>query len=181
MSNGAVKTLVRMLFSLTSRATANRQIRIMLDAYLRLASQSDSATGAQPILVPPMRGVDEDMREWSLFMILEHNTIVNRSITSVVAQLCRGEEPTGAGAIDPKRDVMPSISPGEEQAEAFRRSVDEHLQTVSSLGPLRCTRTKNHPIFGPFDAHKWNCMFAFHLKLHLKQAQAVLSAVSRPH
>ena len=31
-----------------------------------------------------MRGVDEDMRRWSFFMILEHNAIVNRSITASV-------------------------------------------------------------------------------------------------
>ena len=32
-----------------------------------------------------------------------------------------------------------------------------------------------HPIFREFDAHKWNCMFAFHLGLHLKQAEYVVS------
>jgi hypothetical protein len=34
--------------------------------------------------------------------------------------------------------------------------------------------TAPHSIFGDFDAHKWNCMFSFHLSLHYKQAQHVV-------
>jgi hypothetical protein len=39
---------------------------------------------------------------------------------------------------------------------------------------LRGTGTSPHPVFGDFDAHKWNCMFTFHLGLHLPQAEYVV-------
>ena len=55
-----------------------------------------------------MSGVDEDMRRWSFFMILEHNAIVNRSITASVVQLANGESLTGQATIDVKKGVMPS-------------------------------------------------------------------------
>jgi hypothetical protein len=45
---------------------------------------------------------------------------------------------------------------------------------VKDLGELRGTKTTPHPIFGDFDAHKWNCMFSFHLRLHYKQAAYVV-------
>jgi hypothetical protein len=173
MSNAIIRTVVRSLLTLTGREKNAREIRARLQDYLKLASQLDATTGSRPVRVPPMRGVDEDMRDWSFFMILEHNTIVNRSITSIVEQLSRNEEPAGEGAIDVKHGVMPGSNPGVEQVEAFRRSVERHLETVAKLGPLRGTRIKQHPIFGPFDAHKWNGMFGFHLKLHLPQAQYV--------
>ncbi len=129
------------------------------------------------VQVPPMRGVDEDMRRWSFFMILEHNAIVNRSITATVVQLARGEALSGPATLDPKKDVMPSSSADESQIEIFADSVTKHIEAVKNLRQLRGTRTSPHPIFGQFDAHKWNCMFAFHLGLHLPQAEYVVRKV----
>jgi hypothetical protein len=128
-----------------------------------------------------MIGIDEDMRNWSFFMILEHNTIVNRSISSVVQSLARGEEPTGLGAIDPKKDVMPSRNPGAEQIQAFCTSIEDHLRIISDLRRLRGSITKQHPIFGEFDAHSWHCMFAFHLQIHSKQADYVVRTILAEH
>jgi hypothetical protein len=174
MSNFFVKTAVRTRFALTSREKANLQIRKFGNIYLSLARKIDSEFGACPVVVPKMPGVDEDMRNWSFFMLLEHNTIVNRSITSVVQSLARGEEPVGPGAIDPKVGVMPSPNPGEEQIEAFRESVDTHLEVVSELPGLRGSLKKRHPVFGDFDAHRWHCMFGLHLMVHYKQAKMVV-------
>jgi hypothetical protein len=123
--------------------------------------------------VPPMRGVDEDMRRWSFFMLLEHNTIVNRSITAAVVQLANGESLSGPATIDVKKGVMPSSSADESHVELFAQSVTDHIAAVRGLGNLRGTKTSQHPIFGQFDAHKWNCMFAFHLRLHLPQARFI--------
>ena len=174
MPNFFVKTAVKTRFTLTSRDKATLQIRKFGDIYLKLAKRIDPEGGRHPIVVPKMPGVDEDMRNWSFFMLLEHNTIVNRSITSVVQSLARGEEPEGPGAIDPKMGVMPSPNPGDEQIEAFRDSVATHLEIVSELPRLRGTIKKRHPVFGDFDAHRWHCMFGFHLLIHYKQAKIVV-------
>ncbi len=115
------------------------------------------------------------MRDWSFFKILEHNTIVNQSITSIIVSLVRGEEPEGAGAIDMKKDVMPSENPGTEQIESFRSSVAEHIKIVSDSHSLRDNPTKLNPLFGAFTAHQWHCMFGFHLFLHYKQAKYIIS------
>ena len=128
--------------------------------------------------VPPMRGVDEDMRRWSLFMLLEHNAIVNRSITAAVVQLANGEPLSGPATIDVKKGVMPSSSADESQVELFAQSVADHITVVRNLGNLRGTKTSQHPIFGQFDAHKWNCMFAFHLRLHLPQARFIVETAT---
>ena len=122
-----------------------------------------------------MPGVDEDMRRWSFFMILEHNAIVNRSITATVVQLSRGVALSGPAIINPKKDVMPSSAVDESQIKAFSDSVSKHMEAVKNLKHLRGTGTSPHPIFGKFDAHKWNCMFAFHLGLHLRQAEYVVN------
>ena len=110
-------------------------------------------------------------------MILEHNVIVNRSISAIIGQLVHNETLSGAAIIDPKKDVMPSQSAGIDQLDLFRESVDEHVSMVRGIGKLRGTKTKPHMIFGDFDAHKWNCMFSFHLRIHYNQAKHVVTAV----
>ena len=174
MSNLFIKTAVRTLFTFTSQAKALQQSEVLLRQYKELADGISNEAGQRCVEVPPMRGVDEDMRKWSFFMILEHNAIVNRSITATVVQLARGERLSGPATLNPKKDVMPTSMADESQIEVFADSVTRHMEAVKSLKRLRGTETSPHPIFGEFDAHKWNCMFAFHLGLHLPQAEYVM-------
>jgi hypothetical protein len=143
-----------------------------MERTIELVKSLRSEEAARPVRVPPMRGVDEDMREWSLFMILEHNTIVNREMSRAVQCLARGE--VCECRIDPKRDVMPSHNAGPEQIEPFRVSVESHLRMVAELPRLRNTRKYPHIIVGPLDAHGWHCLLGLHLYLHRKQAETVV-------
>jgi hypothetical protein len=172
--NLLIKTAIRTLFTFTSREKALEKNELVLRQYAELADGLPKEAGQRCIEVPPMRGVDEDMRKWSFFMILEHNAIVNRSMTATVVQLARGEKLSGRATINPKTDVMPSSSADASQFEDFADSITSHIEAVKSLKRLRGTGTSPHPVFGDFDAHKWNCMFAFHLGLHLPQAEFVV-------
>ncbi len=174
MSNPLIKPAVRSLFFFTSRERALNQATRALRKYLALADGLSPEAGACAVEVPPMPGVDEDMRRWSFYMILQHNTIVNRSISATIRQLCSGEPLSGAAVIDPKRDVMPQSSSGGETILQFQDSVNEHVRMVKTLGRLRGTKTSRHPLFGQFDAHQWNCMFSFHLGIHCAQAEHVI-------
>ena len=173
MSSTLIKAAVRTLFLCQSRDQALRQSEALSAQYTELAARLSKDAGRMSVEVPPMRGVDEDMRRWSLFMLFEHNTIVNRSITAAVVQLANGEPLSGPATIDVKKGVMPSSSADESQVELFAQSVADHITVVRNLGNLRGTKTSRHPIFGLLDAHKWNCMFAFHLRIHLPQARFI--------
>ena len=179
MSNPIIRAVIRIKFLLTSRAQASLIIRRNTDAYLKLVGQIGAESGGKPVTVPPMVGVDPEMRGWSLFQILEHNAIVNRSIAATVESLALEKEPSGAALINPKTDVLPREVSGPEQVEAFRSSVDDYLSLLLTLPELRGTAETPHPLFGSFDAHKWHCMFGFHLGLHLKQAESVLVLLKR--
>jgi hypothetical protein len=174
MSNPLVKAAIRTKFVLTSRQRASEIIRTHADAYRKLTVKIGDGNAAKPITVPPMIGVDQEMRGWSFFQILEHNAIVNRSIASTVESLALGKEPSGAALINPKTEVLPKELSGPDQVEAFRRSIDDYLAMVKTLPAFRGTAETLHPVFGAFDAHKWHCMFGLHLGLHLKQAEKVL-------
>ena len=179
MSNPLVKAAIRTKFFLTSREKASQLIRCNADAYLKIAEQLGVESSSKPVTVPPMIGVDPEMRGWSVFQIMEHNAIVNRSIASTVESLALGKETSGASLINPKIDVLPKGLSGPEQVEIFHRSIDDYLTMVKTLPPLRGTGKTPHPVFGSYDAHKWHCMFGFHLGLHLKQAEKVVSLIPR--
>ena len=175
MSNPIVRTVVRTKFLLTSRDQALRAIRSHADGYMNLADRFGASEGMEQVTVPAMIGVDPEMRGWSFFQILEHNAIVNRSIAATVEALALGKEAMGVALINPKTDVLPKGLSGPEQIGLFRQSVDDYQAMLASLPSLRGTAETMHPVFGSFDAHKWHCMFGFHLGLHLKQAEKVLS------
>ena len=174
MGNFLIRTIIRSMFILTSRERALSRAGGFIHKYDNLAEGLNLEAGQQSIKVPPMPGIDEDMRKWSFYMIIEHNNIVNKSISTTIRQLVNGEPLSGAASIDPKKDVMPSESAGEEQLQTFRHSVIDHIQTIRGLRRLRGTKSAPHMIFGDFDAHKWNCMFTFHLGLHYRQAEYVV-------
>jgi hypothetical protein len=129
--------------------------------------------------VPSLAGVDEDMREWSFAMILEHNVIVNRVITATLGRLAQGLPADPETCFDPKKDVMPSAAADAGQWEAFRGSVQDHVARVSVLDRLRGTDTTPHPLFGDFDAHQWTCLFGFYLLVHYRQALALRDVLSQ--
>jgi hypothetical protein len=104
---------------------------------------------------------------------------VNRSITAIVCQLARGIPLSGAAAIDTKRDVMPTGSADEGILHAFLDSISSHHIEVKKLDRLRGTKKSLHPVFGAFDAHQWNCMFALHLAIHLPQAEFIANAAKK--
>jgi hypothetical protein len=173
MPNPLIRTAIRTLFVFTRREQALHKAETVKAEYLAIEKGLPPGGGQVPVEVPPMRGVDEDMRRWSFYMLIEHNTIVNRSITLVTKMLAEGRDLSEAALIDPKTGVMPSQNPGPEQMEPFVQSVDRYVKVVGGLKKLRGSSTTLHPVFGPFDAHKWACMFPFHLGIHLPQARFI--------
>ncbi|MDA3874614.1 MAG: hypothetical protein PF795_11730 [Kiritimatiellae bacterium] len=168
-----LKPLLHLTYICMSRQRAEKLARSQLRFYEQLAGSMSEGQGRKIVPGPLMPGVDRDMTDWSMYMLLAHNAIVNRGITAVVEQLANGEALHGPALMDIKHDVMPGTDCGPEALENFRLSVRDHIDTVRGLGKLRRTRTFPHPMFGAFDAHKWNCMFGVHLLIHNRQARMI--------
>lgn len=178
MVNSLVKSLVRLKFYLSPKRIVDKNITLKLKKYLILCERAGSLAHKR-VRVSKMPGVDEDMREWSIYMILEHNTIVNNSITRILLSLEEGKTLSPDERIDPKKDVMPGEAPGLEQINAFRESVQGYLHITKTMKGLRNTPTIPHPVFGEFNAHQWHCMFDFHLGIHLRQGEHILKELKK--
>jgi hypothetical protein len=61
----SIKLLIRIRFFLTSRNRASYQITRAFEEYQLLGNEISSVLGREAFRVPHMRGVDEDMRDWS--------------------------------------------------------------------------------------------------------------------
>ncbi|MGF1452100.1 MAG: hypothetical protein ACFB21_08525 [Opitutales bacterium] len=168
-----LKYFVHARFATQTRGQITRQIKRTARRYATLSAQMTPEAGERPIHVPELPGVDEDMRRWSFFQLLEHNTIVNRTITLTIKLLVENKPLDRLKSFDTKRDVMPPAAPGPETIDAFQLSVEKHVAMVSMRETLSMVRKYRHPLFGMFNAHKWNCMFAFHLDIHLRQADRI--------
>lgn len=177
MANLIIKGIIRFQFLVSDKDRTSRQIREQLEEYLSVVEGLSADRKATPVKVPAMRGVDEDMRNWSVNGILEHNAIVNRTFIAIVRGLVTGEEESWLSGFNPKTDVMPKSDPYQDQAQEFRKSVEDYLSFVKTVGSLRGTKMRQHPIFGMLDAHGWHGMFNLHLNLHLPQIKAVTSSL----
>lgn len=166
----AIALLLQVKFRCTSRAAAERIIRREAAASIAIARSLGPTLAARSIRVPKMPGVDEDMREWTVYETLEHNRIVNGMMTETVDHLANGAP--APGEVDVKRDVMPTGSIGSDVLERFQASVDAFLAVAAKAPKLRGTNTTPHVIFGAFDAHRWVCMMGFHLMIHRRQMAA---------
>ena len=162
--------LIRARMFLMSRAAASGLARKEADRTLAILKAHEADA---PRKVPPMLGVDPEMREWSLVEIVEHNAIVSERLTKVVATLAQGREVVAS--FDIKKDVLPVSPEGVDQVERFRRAVGNHITTVEGLGQLRRTVQFRHPMFGLMDAHAVHALFGLHLMLHRRQAQKAVS------
>lgn len=161
---------LRTKFRLTSREGATRSFLREAERSVGIARDLGPELAAKPIRVGKMLGVDEDMRDWSIYETLEHNRIVNDIFAVIIDQLANGGPPPAE--VDPKKDVMPEIGLGEEVVAAFEESVERCRDAAARATKLRGTERRPHPLFGSFDAHMWYCMGGTHLEIHRKQMEA---------
>lgn len=117
--------------------------------------------------------MEDSSRHWSVFMTLEHLTIVNRSVAAVITALGAGRTPPGAAST---AAVKPSASAGPEVLEKFPASCEAVESAVAAIPDLRTSRRYRHPWFGALDAESWHAMAGFHMRLHRRQILAILAA-----
>ncbi len=171
--NPLLELAIRVKLKRTSRDKATAQIRKEVEKTLAAAATLGEELSAKPCHVPKMPGVDEEMRDWSIYQLIEHNTIVNRIFADVIEAIAQEKE--YVSDIDPKHDVLPSELPGPEVIEPFQQSVADYFKTLGNFPMLKNVGKWEHPVFGDFDARMTHAMCGFHLFLHRRQAERIVS------
>ncbi|MBH0179911.1 MAG: DinB family protein [Nitrospira sp.] len=128
-----------------------------------VARRVPEGTGAIPVLINRVIGIEDSSRCWSVFMVLDHLRIVNEGIASIVDALTQDRRFAQEVRI---QDVKPSRAGGPETIDRFMASVANYEAAVARLGTLGRRMRHPHPWFGPITAHDWHCLAGIHQLVH---------------
>lgn len=157
---------------LTSDERALTLFERELETLLAIVDAADLNDVCEQVLISRITGIEDSSRNWSVLMVLEHLSMVNSDMLKIVDALQRGIVPKGKVAID---YYKPIADLDIEVIDRFKDVCYDYLETVRALGKLKSMSTYAHPWFGMLTAHGWNVLAAAHMKIHRKQAQAILA------
>ncbi|MEZ5323582.1 MAG: hypothetical protein R3F19_00735 [Verrucomicrobiales bacterium] len=138
---------------------------------LRLADLCDAETGACPVLIDRIRGMEDSSRYWSVFMTLDHLRIVNLAIAAAIRALGKGELPDRVAST---ADVKPNPAADITAIDEFDRSCEFLSKCARQVPDLNTLKRFKHPWFGPMNAAGWHALGAVHMRIHRKQIERIL-------
>lgn len=119
------------------------------------------------VLVPPLPGIEDNSRNWSAAMLVEHLVSVGDAVSKVLVFLSRGQVPPFAVDI---AGVKPKGTKGIGVMTDFRRLLADYPVLVRTDLPRPPDAPHfAHPWFGELDIHQWHCLSAMHLRVHRRQ------------
>ena len=147
-----------------------REYNTMLQQY-ELVGPGEAATA---ILIKRLPGLEDSSRNWSICMVLEHLAIVNDGVRNIITALTNNEIPPGKVST---ADVKPSKRDSHKSVSKFIESADALSKCIECSADLNTRLRYDHPWFGSLSAAGWHAMSAFHMQLHRKQVDRILSGL----
>jgi hypothetical protein len=160
----------------TTRGQAAKLFAREREVIVRLASRCDPESASLSVLIDRLRGMEDNSRFWSVFMVIDHLRIVNGGISEVIRLLGRGQTPERQLRI---ADVKPSPQANQEVTGQFEQACVRFERRAAELPDLRTAHRYAHPWFGPLDAAGWHFLAGFHMQLHRRQIEQILRHLSR--
>ncbi len=134
---------------------------------------TDAARLSRRVLVPPMVGLEDSSRHWSVLMAVEHLVMVGEQMSELIVGLSQGR--TDFPPADPAK-VKPlgsyTASEAVPRFESFLDGFDQRLASVQNRGSSYSFR---HPWFGKLTAVQWHAVSVLHQGLHRRQSEAILA------
>jgi hypothetical protein len=162
------------IWLLCQRLSREAASQWFVDEGRRMLSMARSLSpdhAARQVLIPRVWGIEDSSRNWSVLMTLDHLTIVNTRIASIVERLAAGE--TWEQRLT-TADVKPRPNQEAATIERFEECLAEYPRRVGALAGLRTRAKHRHPWFGPLGAHDWHCLAAGHQRIHRRQVERIV-------
>ena len=139
-----------------------------------LVRSCDADSGAERVLIPRPRGMEDSSRYWSVWMTLDHLRIIHGGIARTISALAKGVKPPGTAST---AAVKPSPQATASVVAEYEQSCDALLAAVAAAGNLKTSVRYAHPWFGPLDAAGWHALAAGHLGIHRVQIERILKGL----
>lgn len=129
-------------------------------------------------LVPPIKGIEDSSRNWSIIMTLEHLLIVSGNMAKFVELLSNGIQPEKKVDI---AKVKPHEAPDPTQImEQFKNSVNLAQSTLEKVKHRNSKLKHYHPWFGRINAGQWFWLMSAHQTLHRTQVEKIIEILKIP-
>ena len=129
----------------------------------------------QRVLIGPLVGIEDNSRNWSAEMVLEHLIEAGSVFAEFMVELSNGEKP------QIKMDVAavkPEGGKGIHILEDYKHFLEDYAETLSEdIGDMRSTLTHPHPWLGELTAHRWHCLAAVHQTVHRRQMERLIAGL----
>lgn len=144
-----------------------RESRIIM----KLIKGIDRSTLEQKIIIDRTFAIEDDSRQYSINMVLEHLSIAGYGVMNVIDTLSKEEEFTDELTIV---GVKPFQNPKNAQ-EIFMEFMNKYEYFINNLPKKHSHMTKKHPWFVKFNNNDWSLFMYMHTFIHRRQIQAILS------
>ncbi len=152
----------------SARRYFDQQTQNIIDACQNLSP----AQLLQPVLIPPMIGLEDSSRNWSVALTLEHLMIVGEGMVDIITKLANGVPPNvklSTAAVKPKGILSKNA------VEAFSDAMKKiQIQIEEGSQNYFLPTMQEHPWFGAMNAKQWHDFLGMHQNLHYKQICAIV-------
>jgi len=161
----------------TTRDESKRRFDKIVSLITAELSSLSSEQLLQKKLVPPMMGLEDSSRYWSVAMTLEHIVIVGRAMCSVILCLQRGETPNFVADV---AKVKPLGHMTQQQAiKEFNTFVSvDYPKMNKEFQDFENKSRFLHPWFGAIKPKQWYWLITTHTAIHLNQIREIKKLIN---
>ncbi len=143
-----------------------REIKIIK----KLVKNIDKDKLQQKVLIDRTFAIEDDTRQFSINMVLEHLVIAGYAVTNVIDTLSKEQEFKAAIKIE---NVKPKKNK-EDQIEEFSDFYTQYFEFIKKHSKKQSKMTKKHPWFIEFNNFDWSIFMYMHTFIHRRQIQAII-------
>jgi len=150
-----------------------REIKIIVN----LLKKIDKVKLQQKMLIDRTFAIEDDTRQFSVNMVLEHLMIAGTTVKNVIETLSKEEEYKADIKIE---NVKPSLNK-EQQLEEFVAFYETYFIFIKNLEKKQSKKRKKHPWFIEFNNYDWSVFMYMHTFIHRRQIEAILKELSNEY
>lgn len=143
-----------------------REIRIIK----KLVEKVPKELHRKQLIIDRTFAIEDDTRQFSINMILEHLTIAGNAVMGVIDTLSQEKEFKNEIKIE---NVKPKENK-ENQLQEFLKFYENYFEYINNHPKKQSKMKKKHPWFIEFNNFDWSIFMFMHTFIHRRQIEAVI-------
>ena len=124
----------------------------------------------QKVIIDRVFAIEDDSRQYSIYMVLEHLSIAGYGVMGVISTLSKEEE----FKLDLTIEGVNPSNTSEDSTIMFQEYMKIYEIFIKELPKKQSIKTKEHPWFVKFNNFDWSIFMYMHTFIHRRQIQAII-------